>query len=121
MSLSFYMDEHVPRPITIGLRIRGVDVLTAQEDGRAGMDDALLLQRATELGRVMFSFDSDMLRLATQRQRALQQTAEQQSFEGLVFAHPTRISVGECIRELEAIARTGDRPDLLNQIIYLPL
>ena len=34
MSVAFYMDEHVPKPITLALRIRGVDVLTAQEDDR---------------------------------------------------------------------------------------
>lgn len=33
MSVAFYMDEHVPRAISVGLRLRGVDVLTAQEDG----------------------------------------------------------------------------------------
>ena len=31
MSLAFYMDHHVPRAITVGLRLRGVDVLTAYE------------------------------------------------------------------------------------------
>ena len=29
----FYMDVHVPAAITQGLRLRGVDALTAQEDG----------------------------------------------------------------------------------------
>ena len=29
---SLYMDHHVPRVITIGLRMRQVDVLTAYED-----------------------------------------------------------------------------------------
>lgn len=32
MSVAIYMDEHVHRAITVGLRLRGVDVLTAQED-----------------------------------------------------------------------------------------
>ena len=48
MSLAFYMDEHIPYPITLGLRIRSVDVLTAQEDGHKNVDDAVLLDRATE-------------------------------------------------------------------------
>lgn len=39
MSLAFYIDEHVPRAITIGLRLRGVDVLTVQEDGLKGKED----------------------------------------------------------------------------------
>ncbi len=33
--LSFYMEQHVPSAITRGLRRRGVDVLTAEEDGAA--------------------------------------------------------------------------------------
>lgn len=115
MTLAFYMDEHVPRPITVGLRLRGVDVLTAQEDGHRETDDAALLDRAAELGRVMFSFDADMLREATRRQR------EEGSFAGLVFAHPTRISMGECIRDLEIMAKAGEPTDLTNQIVYLPL
>jgi len=114
MSLALYMDEHIPRPIAVGLRIRAVDVLTAQEDGRAETDDDVLLDRAAALGRVMVSFDADMLREATRRQRAAGQ------FAGLVFAHPTRISVGECIRDLELIAQAGEATDLANQIVYLP-
>ena len=39
MSVALYMDEHVHRAITIGLRLRGVDVLTAQEDDRRNTPD----------------------------------------------------------------------------------
>jgi len=39
MSVGLYMDEHVPRAITEGLRLRGVDVLTAQEDNRRRASD----------------------------------------------------------------------------------
>jgi hypothetical protein len=46
MSLGLYMDVHAPRPITRGLRRRGVDVLTAQEDGAARAPDPELLRRA---------------------------------------------------------------------------
>jgi hypothetical protein len=35
MALEFYMDQNVPRAIAIGLRLRGVDVVTAYEDGAA--------------------------------------------------------------------------------------
>lgn len=115
MSLAFYMDEHVPKPITVGLHIRGVDVLTVQEDDRRETDDDILLDRAGELGRVMFSFDADMLREATRRQRV------EESFSGVIFAHPTQISVGECIRDLEIIAKAGELEDLRDQVLYLPL
>ena len=46
------MDVHIRRAVTSALRLRSVDVLTAQEDGAAELDDDRLMQRATELGRV---------------------------------------------------------------------
>ncbi|MEM9214897.1 MAG: DUF5615 family PIN-like protein [Cyanobacteria bacterium P01_F01_bin.150] len=49
MSLALYMDEHVHRAITLGLRLRNVDGLTLQEDGLAGISDPEVLDRATTL------------------------------------------------------------------------
>jgi|SRR5690606_25464533 len=115
MSLAFYMDEHVPQMITFGLRIREVDVLTAQEDDHRAVADSSLIDRAGSLGRVMFSYDADMLREATRRQQV------GEVFSGVIFAHPTRLSVGECIRDLELLAKAGEPEDLRNQVLYLPL
>jgi predicted nuclease of predicted toxin-antitoxin system len=67
MSARLYMDVHVRRAVTTGLRLRGVDVLTAQEDGAGGFDDPRLLNRATELGRVLFTQDDDLLKEAARR------------------------------------------------------
>lgn len=36
MAIALYMDENVPRQILLGLRLRGVDVLSVQEDKRSG-------------------------------------------------------------------------------------
>jgi hypothetical protein len=115
VSVAFYMDEHVPNSITVGLRIRGVDVLTAQDDGRGGEGDPFLLDRAAELNRVMFSFDADMLREADTRQRRAV------PFAGLVFAHPVRIPIGQCVRDLEIVAKAADPSELVDQVVYLPL
>jgi predicted nuclease of predicted toxin-antitoxin system len=68
MSLAFYMDEHVPRSITAGLRLRNVDVLTVQEDGRTGFPDPQVLDRSTELQRILFTQDDDFLVEAHYRQ-----------------------------------------------------
>jgi predicted nuclease of predicted toxin-antitoxin system len=68
MSVKLYMDENVPRQITLGLRLRGLDVLTVQEDSRLGLPDPQVLDRATELQRVLFSRDDDLLVIANQRQ-----------------------------------------------------
>lgn len=40
MPLPLYMDHHVARAITDGLRARGLDVLTAEEDGTKEYEDS---------------------------------------------------------------------------------
>jgi hypothetical protein len=40
------MDVHVPRAITVALRMQSIYILTAQEDGAAMLDDDQLLDRA---------------------------------------------------------------------------
>lgn len=109
------MDVHVRRAITQALRLRGVDVLTAQADGTARLPDPALLDRATQLGRVLFSQDEDMLAEATRRQR----TGE--PFAGVVYAHQLRVNIGRCIQDLELIAKATDPEDWRNWVEYLPL
>lgn len=115
MSVRFYMDVHVPRAITFGLRLRGVDALTAQEDDARGLTDAALLDRATILGRVLFTRDSDLLAEATARQRS------DLSFAGVVYAHQLHVTIGQCIDDLALIATAADPTDLANRVEYLPL
>ncbi len=79
MVLKFYMDVHIPATITAGLRRRNIDVLISQEDGTREVDDVSLLQRATELGRVLFSQDQDLLLIASEWQ------CTEQSFVGSYF------------------------------------
>jgi len=115
MSVKLYMDVHVRRAVTDGLRLRGVDVLTAQEDGAAEFEDSLLLERANELGRVLFSQDDDLLREANKRQ----QTGE--AFAGVIYAHQLNITIGRCIDDLELIAKATESDEWLNNTVYLPL
>jgi len=114
MPIAFYMDQHVPRAITVGLRLRGVEVVTAYEDGTSELEDGELLTRAGEVGRVLFTRDDDLLAEATKRQRA------GIPFCGIVYAHQLRVSIGKCIEDLELIAKAGEPADLMNQVIFLP-
>jgi hypothetical protein len=109
------MDVHVPRPITRGLRRRGVDVLTAQEDGTARWEDPQLLDRSGEVGRVLFSQDEDLLIEAARRQR------EGIEFGGVIYAPQLALSIGEFIEELELLAKAGLAADFVNRVQYLPL
>ena len=61
MSVAPCMDVHAPRAITRALRVKGIDVLTAQEDGAATLDDGPHLDRVGSLGRAIFTRDEDFL------------------------------------------------------------
>lgn len=115
MALALYMDQHVPKSITIGLRLRNVDVLTAYEDGTSALDDPALLDRASELGRVLFSQDDDLIAEAARRQR------DNVHFHGVIYAHQLRVPIGICVRDLELISKAGEPDDIINKIQFLPL
>jgi hypothetical protein len=115
MALRLYMDHHVPRAITIGLRMRSVDVITAHEDAASGLPDPDLLDRAAELGRVLFTQDDDLVVEAVRRQR------DAIPFSGVIYAHQLRTSIGRCIQDLELIARVAEAEDMANRIEFLPL
>jgi hypothetical protein len=109
------MDHNVPRSIVNGLRARGIDVLTAYEDGAHEMEDTALLDRANVLERVLFTRDDDFLVEAERRQRL------GISFYGVIYAHQLRVSIGKCVEDLEIVANVGEVSDLLNSVRYLPL
>lgn len=115
MTVPLYMDEHVPRSITTGLRLRGVDVITTQDDGRRHAPDDVLLDRASELQRVLFSQDEDLLAEATRRQ------GDGIPFSGVIYAHQLGLTIGRCIQDLELIAEASNPEDIANRVEYLPL
>lgn len=115
MPVKLYMDAHIPKAITSGLRLRGVDVLTAQEDNADKLSDPELLDRATALNRIFFTFDDDLLSEAARRQKL------SIPFSGIIYASPLNISIGACIRDLEIIAKAGTTEDMINRIEFLPL
>jgi len=113
--IRLYLDAHIPRAIAVGLRLRGVEALTAQEDGMALASDSHLLDRASELDRVFMTFDDDLLREAASRTKA------GLPFAGIIYAHPLRISIGQCVRDLERVAGETEPADFRNQVLFLPL
>lgn len=115
MSIGLYMDVHIRRAVTDGLRLRGVDVLTAQEDGAAEFTDRDLLDRASELGRVLFSHDDDLLREANQRQ------TDGIPFSGVVYAHQLNVTIGQSILDLELLAKATEIDEWNGATVYLPL
>ena len=109
------MDVHVPAAITRGLVLRGVDVMTAQLDGTTELNDPDLLDRATELSRVLFSQDEDLLAIGAAWQR------ESREFAGIVYAHQLALGIGDIVEQLELIAACAAEEETFSRIIHLPL
>jgi uncharacterized protein with PIN domain len=105
----------VPSAIVDGLRLRGVDVFTAQEDGAAEFEDPPLLDRATELQRILVTQDEDFLQEASRRHRA------GEAFFGIVYAHQLRVTIGECVTDLEIIAKDSQPDEWIGRVEHLPL
>jgi hypothetical protein len=114
MAVPLYLDVHVPQAITDQLRRRGVDVLTAIEDGSAQLPDDDLLEHARVLGRVLFTQDIRFKALAEDWQR------QGRPFAGLVFGHQLGGTIGQFVKDLELLAGASEPDEWLNAIEHLP-
>lgn len=115
MTIRLYMDLHIRRSITEGLRRNGIDVITAQGAGCVELNDPDLLDRATQLGRVLLSMDDDLLTEASRRQ------TEDIPVAGVIYAHQLRITVGQAVRDVSLISEVYDLADIANSVEFLPL
>jgi hypothetical protein len=115
MAVPLYFDVHVDHAIAGQLRLRNVDVLTAQEDNTDRLSDELLLEHATQLGRPLVTHD---IRLQAMAQRW---QIEERPFCGVIFGHLRQVSIGQLVRDLELIAKATDPGDWVSDIIRLPL
>lgn len=115
MAVPLYMDVHVPLAITEQLRLRGVDVLTVIEDGRRRRPDDEVLERARELGRVVFTHDIGFRAMAEDWQRT------GRPFAGLIFGRQYGVGIGRYVEDLELVALASDPAEFQNRILHLPL
>lgn len=102
MSVALYMDQNTPGPVTTGLRRREVEVLTAFADGTDTRANEAMFERATALGRLLFTRDRDFLAIAHRRR------ATGRDFAGLAYTPQTFRDFGRMIADLELIARAHE-------------
>jgi len=94
--LRYYLDEHLPAAVALGLRARGIDVVSTAEAGRAAQEisDADQLAYATAQSWVLVTRDSDFIHLAS----------TQLPHAGIIYLQRV-LSIGDTIAYLEVIAR----------------
>ena len=115
MAVSLYFDVHVDHAILGQLRLRQVDVLTAQEDGATRLTDEHLMERASQLGRPVVTHDIRFHSMIKKWQ------SQGRPFCGMIFGHLMQVSIGQCVKDLEVTAKATDSHDWVSSIIRLPL
>lgn len=115
MTVSLYMDHNVVRAVVEGCRSKGLDVLTAYDDGWHERSDSDILERAGSMSRVVFTQDTDFIVLASERQTL------NTPFSGVIFGRHGSMSVRKVIDDLVLICHTLTNEELANQLIWLPL
>ncbi len=114
MAVGLYTDVHISSAVITSLRLRGVDVLTSVEDETRRFHDQKLLDRATELGRILYTQDDDLVKEAMSRIR------NGLHFSGVVYSHQLRSPAGRCVADLEIIAKITDPEHLSGLLEYIP-
>lgn len=112
--LAFYMDHQFSAAVTRGLRTRGVDVLTAFEDGAEQVDDDVLLSRASGLNRVLVTHDKGFLRIAAERQKL------GHDFAGIAFAIQKSLDIGNAVEYLEIMSHVMSLDEIRNRVERIP-
>ena len=102
------MDEHVSGAVIHGLRIRGIDVLSTKNANMMGAPDEEHLEFAEKEKRVIFTQDTDFLKLH----------AAKQNHHGIVYAHQ-RTPIGDVVRGLILIYEVLNVADMINHVEFL--
>ena len=109
MPLALLCDEHIPYPVIEGLRRSGVDVTTVQQLDLRGALDRVILQTARQQGRVIYTNDTDFLRLH----------AAGADHSGIIYHHMRVYSVGEAIRRISLACDVLSAEEMLDRVEYL--
>ena len=107
--IKFHLDENVRSAISQGLRRRGVDVTTTPEQLLIGISDEAQLSFAISQQRVIFTQDTDFLRMNQMNTNHC----------GIVYCSQGSKSIGEIIRGLILIYELLEPVDMLGRVEFL--
>ena len=107
--IKFHLDENISLAIANGLRRRAIDISTTPEQGMIGQSDEQQLEFGLSQDRVIFTQDTDFLRL----HRAGYPHA------GIVYCPQKSKSIGEILQGLILIWEVLDSEEIKNHLEYL--
>lgn len=85
-----------------------MDAFSAKDIGKLGLSDEQQIRVAAKNRAAIFTHDVDFLRMASERHHL-----------GIIYVHQQKLSVGECIKRLKAIAETKSPEEMHGRIIFL--
>lgn len=92
----------------MGLRRRGVEVLTCQEEGMLSVPDEVHLELASRQGRAILTQDEDFLRLH----------ASAFPHQGILYCH-RQTPVGQVIRGVMLVFEVLEAEDMVNHVEFV--
>lgn len=107
--IRLYFDESVQVEVAEQMKQRGIDAVTVRDLGMLGDSDINHLRRATEMGRVLCTYDTDFLRL----------NAQGEQHAGITFGFHDRTTYGDWVDGLELICGAMTAAEMQNHIEYL--
>ena len=107
--IRFHLDENVSNAIAEGLRRRGIDVTTTPEERLMGVSDEEQIAFALRQNRVVFTQDTDFLRL---NQAGI-------SHNGIIYCHKNSRSIGEIVRGLILIWEYVEAQEICGKVEFI--
>jgi predicted nuclease of predicted toxin-antitoxin system len=108
-TIRFHLDENCHRAVAEGLKRRGIDVTTTAEAGLLGATDEGQFAHAVAAGRVLFTQDSDFMRLH----------AAGVPHAGIAYCGKDTKGIGEIIQGLVLIWELLEPEEMLNHVEFL--
>jgi len=108
-TIRFHLNEHCDSDIAAGLRRHGIDVTTTPEMKLLGATDEQQIAFALTVGRVIFTKDSDYLRL----------DSSNVPHAGIAYCHQQTRSIGEIIDGLILIWEVYEPKEVVGRVEYI--
>lgn len=102
-------DEHIKRSVREGLRMRGIEVWSIEEEQLKGVSDNELLTFCIKNKRILLTNDEDFFTLTKNTHHA-----------GIIFITDQHAPVGTIIRTVLRLVYTVKEDEFKDSILYVP-